>query len=230
VRVGELAKSLGALCAAVLAAACSGGAPPHRVISVSSATTRVAQALGLGTELESLDPADPNALQTALASPANLVISDASPESAQIRAAFAARSVAVRVFSPASTADVLTAYTEIATVLGRPKAAAALIDKINREVAAHPVARAGGGPVHVALIVSKAPLRVVGGDAFLTRLLHGAGVETAFAAEPGVAVAIRREQLDAQKPDQVLELAPGTLERTWVEPVETVNGVLGALK
>ena len=227
--MGELGKPLVALCAAALLA-CSGDTPSHRVISVSAATTHVAQALGLGAELESLDPTDPNALEAAMTSRANLVISDSSLASAQIRAAFAARSVAVRVFSPASTADVLTAYTEIATVLGRPKAAAALIDKINREVAAHPVERAGGGPVHVALIVSKAPLRVVGGDAFLTRLLHGAGVETAFAAQPGVAVAIRREQLDAQKPDKVLELAPGTLERTWVEPVETVNGVLDALK
>jgi len=209
--------------------ACS-GAPAHRVVSISQATTRVAQAMGLGAELATLDPNDPKVLEAAFDSRANLVISDASSASAQIRAAFAARMIAVRVFSPVSTSDALTAYTEIATVLGQPKAAGEMIDRVTHEISAHPIARSDGGPLHLALVASRKPLRIVGKDAFLSRLLQGAGVENVFSSEAGVTVAVQPDQLDARRPDRVLDLAPGTLEGAWVDPAGAVAAVLRALQ
>jgi len=200
------------------------------VVSISAATTRVAQALGLGAELSTIDPSDPKALEAAFASKANLVISDSSPGSAQIRAAFAARTVAVRVFAPVSTSDALTAYTEIATVLGQPKAAGAMIDRVKAQIAAHPVTREDGGPLHLALVVSRKPLRIVGKDAFLTSLLQSAGVQNVFASEAGVTVAIRPEQLDTKRPDRVVDLAPGTLESAWIDPAGSVAALLSSLR
>ena len=209
--------------------ACS-GAPAQRVISISPATTRVAQAMGLGNALATLDPNDPQALESALGSRANLAISDASSASAKIRAAFASRTIAVRVFSPVSTSDALTAYTEIATVLGQPRAAGEMIDRVTREIAAHPIANAKGGPLHLALVASRKPLRIVGKDAFLSHLLQIAGAENVFASEGGVTVAIQPDQLESRRPDRVLDLAPGTLEGAWVDPAGAVAALLRSLQ
>jgi ABC-type Fe3+-hydroxamate transport system substrate-binding protein len=129
-----------------------------------------------------------------------------------------------------STADALTAYTEIATVLGQPKAAGEMIDRVTREIAAHPIARADGGPLHLALVASRKPLRVVGKDAFLSHLLQTAGVENVFAAEAGVTVAIQPDQLDSRRPDRVVDLAPGTLAGVWVDPAGAVAAVLRSLQ
>ena len=200
------------------------------MVSISAATTRVAQAMGLSAQLATLDPNDPQVLEAAFNSRANLVISDSSSASAQIRAAFAARTIAVRVFSPVSTSDALTAYTEIATVLGRPKAAGEMIDRVTREIAAHPIARADGGPLHLALVASRKPLRIAGKDAFLWHLLQSAGVENVFASESGVTVAIQPEQLDSRRPDRVLDLAPGTLEDAWLDPAGAVAAVRHSLQ
>ncbi|HTO68621.1 MAG TPA: ABC transporter substrate-binding protein [Casimicrobiaceae bacterium] len=222
--MGGIRKSLAAVCACALAFACF-GQPPRRVASVSEATTHVARAMGLGDRIQMFDPADPKALEHALTSRANLVISDASPATASIRAAFSSRGIPVRVFSPTSTNDALTAYTEIATVLGKPRAAAAFIEKVTRalEALAKP-----GAKQSVALVVSRSPLRVVTGDAFLSRLLASAGAQNVFVHDDGVVITIRKEQLDAAKPDRTIDVAPDAIAQAWLDPLETAKQVLAA--
>ncbi|HKC50876.1 MAG TPA: hypothetical protein VKF60_08790, partial [Myxococcota bacterium] len=76
------------------------------MISLSESTTQVAQALGLGEGLQSLDPRAPDVLERAFKSGANLALADASAVSADVRAAFASRSIPVRAFAPTSTDEV----------------------------------------------------------------------------------------------------------------------------
>jgi ABC-type Fe3+-hydroxamate transport system substrate-binding protein len=196
------------------------------VISLSDSTTRVAQALGLGDRIQSLDPGAPDALERALASGATLAISDASAATSGVRAAFASRTVAVRSFAPESTQEVLGAYTEIATVLGKPKAASALIARVTHELAADAT---GGTRPKIALVLGRSPLRVVAGDAFVSHLLDLAGVENVFAGEQGVTLVIRPEQLDARKPDRVLDIPRSLLGDAWVDPVGTANALRSTL-
>jgi len=211
---------VGALALAL--AACGGDAPRHRVISLSDATTRVAQALGLGDRVQLLDPNAPNALERALTSGATLAISDSSAATSGVRAAFASRSIAVRVFAPESTDEVVGAYTEIATVLGKPRAARALIERVTRELAQG----AGSGPrPKVALVLGRSPLRVVVGDAFLSHVLDLAGVDNVFAAEKGVTLAIRPQLLEERKADRVLDVPPALLGDAWVDPVGTARAL-----
>ncbi len=202
---------------AVAAPACE-SAPQRRVISLSDATTQVAAALGLGDRLGALDPRAPNALERALATGADLAISDSGSDSADVRAALASRSIAVRTFAPRSTADTLAAYTEIATVLGKPKAAAALIERVTRELQG---LGSDGKRPRVALVTSRKPLRALAGDAFVSHVLALAGVTNAFEEERGVVVALRPEQLDAQKAERVIDVSETALAGAWVEPVAT---------
>jgi ABC-type Fe3+-hydroxamate transport system substrate-binding protein len=193
---------------------------PRRVISVSESTTRVARALGLGDRLESLDAHAPDAMDRAFASGANLVIG--GPDAADVRAAFAARSVPVRMFSPESTDEVFSAYTEIASALGKPKAAAALIQRINDGVAQHkrePRRK-------VAFAVSRTPLRVVGGDAFVSHLFDLAGVDNVFGDQKGVVLAIKPELFAARHPERVIDLPRSLLGDAWVDPVATTETLL----
>jgi len=209
-----------------LALACGGDTQPvHRVLSVSDATTRVARALELGDQLRSLDPNTPDALTRALASSATLVISDGSAASAGVRAAFASRSVAERVFSPTSTQEALSAYTEIATVLGKPKAAGALIARVTRELGGNPSAKRQ----KVALVLQRSPLRVVGGGAYLSHLLETAGIDNAFASESEVSLLIQPARLEAAKPDRVLDVTQAALDSAWADPVGSVRALTGAL-
>jgi ABC-type hemin transport system substrate-binding protein len=196
------------------------------VISLSDSTTRVAEALQLGDRLQSLDPRAPDALAHAFASGADVALADAGADSADVRAAIASRNIAVRVFSPTSTQEVLAAYTEIATVLGKPKAAAALIDRVTRELTQ---SAKGGARPRVALVVSRTPLRVVAGDAFLSHLLELAGVDNVFAAERGVTVVMRPEQLEAKSAERALDVPQAALAGAWVDPVSTVRSLQGAL-
>ena len=214
-------------CAFLAALFACGGVPPlRRVISLSESTTRVAQALELGDRLQSLDPRAPDVLERAFKSGANLVISGSDASSADVRAAFASRSIAVREFAPISTDDVFAAYTEIATVLGKPKAAAALIARVTRELGE--LAAPGARPT-VALVVTRSPLRVVAGGAFLSRVLDLAGVENAFGAERGVTVQMRPEQLQAKKPDRILDVSQAALDGAWVDPIGTARSLRSAL-
>ena len=214
-------------CAVVAALfACGGGPPPRRVISLSDSTTQVARALGLGDGLQTLDPSAPDALERAFNSGANLALADASAVSADVRAAFASRSIPVRAFAPKSTEEAFGAYTEIATVLGKPKAAAQLIERVTRDLqdGATSVARP-----KVALVVSHTPLRVVAGDAFVSHLLDLAGVDNVFAGEKGVVVVIRPEQLSAKKAERVLDVSQALLDEAWVDPVGSARSLRGAL-
>lgn len=196
------------------------------MISLSESTTQVAAALGLGDRLQSLDPRAPDVLERAFTSGANLALADANAASADVRAAFASRGIAVRVFAPTSTDEVFAAYTEIATVLGEPKAAAGLIERVTRELAGG--ATAGARP-KVALVVSRAPLRVVAGGAFLSHLLELAGVVNVFAGDAGVTVVMRPEQLEAKKPDRVFDVPQALLAGAWIDPVGTVGSLRSAL-
>ncbi len=206
--------------------ACGGGPPPRRVISLSDSTTQVARALGLGDGLQTLDPSAPDVLERAFKSGANLALADASAVSADVRAAFASRSIPVRAFAPTSTDEVFGAYTEIATVLGKPKAAAQLIERVTRELQEG----ATGAPrPKVALVVSRTPLRIVGGDAFVSHLLELAGVENVFAGERGVLVVMQPEQLAAKQPDRVLDVSQALLKGAWVDPVGSARALRSAL-
>jgi ABC-type Fe3+-hydroxamate transport system substrate-binding protein len=224
--VGELdirrAALLGALALLAALLACGDSAPPRRVVSLSESTTRVAQALGLGDRLQTLDARAPDVLERAFRSGANLALADGSAESADARAAFSSRSAAVRVFSPTSTEEVFAAYTEIATVLGQPKAAAKLIEQVTREVKA---SATGGARPKIALVVSRSPLRVVAGDAFLSHLLDLAGIDNVFAGDKAVTELIGAAQLDARKPDRVLDVSPAMLADAWVDPVATTRSL-----
>jgi len=200
-----------------------GGEPPRHVVSLSPSTTRVAEALGLGDRLESLDPKAPDALDRAFRSGANLAIG--SPDVADVGAAFASRGVQVRTFAPEATDEVLSAYTEIASALGKPKAAAALIERVTAEV----TKTRGAESPRVALVVSRSPLRFVGGGAFLSKLLGWAGVENVFADQPGVMVALGQDALDARKPDRVVDVPRALLRDAWVDPVGTVRALEGVV-
>ncbi|HTO07949.1 MAG TPA: ABC transporter substrate-binding protein [Myxococcota bacterium] len=202
-----------------LALLCGCGAEPRRVVSLSPSTTRVAEALGLADRLESLDPNTPKAIERAFTSGANLAI--AGPDFRDLGAAFAARGIQVRRFTPESTEDVLSAYTEIASVLGKPKAAAALIQRVNDEIASGRSAQ----PTRVALVVSRAPLSVVGGDAFLSKLLGWAGVENAFGDRKGVVVTLTPAALQAGNAARVIDVARPVLGDAWVDPVGTARAL-----
>jgi ABC-type hemin transport system substrate-binding protein len=193
------------------------------VVSLSASTTRVADALGLGDRLESLDPNAPDAIERAFTSGANLAI--AGPDFRDLGAAFVARGIQVRRFAPESTDDVLSAYTEIASALGRPKAAAALIQRVNDEVAKG----RNPAPARVAFVVSRAPLEVVGGDAFLSKLLGWAGVDNAFADQRGVIVALQPAALEARKPDRVVDVPRAVLSDAWADPVGTAHALQGVV-
>jgi ABC-type hemin transport system substrate-binding protein len=193
------------------------------VVSLSESTTRVAAALGLGDRLESLDTSAPNVLERALVSGANLAI--AGPDFRDVGAAFAARGIQVRRFAPESTDEVLSAYTEIASALGRPKAAAALIQRVNDELAK----QRSPQPTRVVFVVSRAPLQVVGGDAFLSKLLGWAGVENAFGDQRGVVVALQPAALAARTPDRVIDVPRAVLADAWVDPVATAHALQGVV-
>jgi ABC-type Fe3+-hydroxamate transport system substrate-binding protein len=190
------------------------------VISLSDSTTRVAKALGLLDRLELLDSHAPDAMERAFASGANLAIG--GPDAADVRAAFAARTIPVRMFAPESTDDVFSAYTEIASSLGKPKAAAALIQRVTDGVSKQKLEPRR----KVAFAVSRAPLRVVCGDAFVSHLLELAGVDNVFADQKGVVAAIKPELFHARSPERVIDLPRSLLGDAWVDPVATTATLL----
>jgi ABC-type hemin transport system substrate-binding protein len=212
-----------ALACLLLALLCGCRDRPRRVVSLSDSTTRVAAALGLADRLESLDLHAPDVLERAFRSGASLALAGA--DVSDVGAAFASRGIPVRTFAPESTDEVLSAYTEIASALGRPKAAAALIQRTSDEVAKGRAAQ----PARVAFVVSRVPLRVVGGDAFLTKLLGWAGVENAFGDRPGVVVALDAAALAARKPDRVIDVPRAVLGDAWVDPVGTAHALQGVV-
>lgn len=200
-------------------------APARRVISLSQATTQVATALGLGDRLETIAPG-PDALTRGLASGADLAISDAGAAAEGVRAAFASRGLAVRTFAPRSTTEVLAAYTEIATVLGSPKAAAELIERVTREMQA--LGKDGKHP-RVALVSSRTPLRVVVGDAYASHLLGLSGVTNVFEKETGVVIPIQPEQLRMQNAEKVVDVPDAALAGAWIDPVGTATALRRSL-
>ncbi|MFI5314478.1 MAG: ABC transporter substrate-binding protein [Myxococcota bacterium] len=223
--LGGRRRVAGACALAVFLVAC-GGAPQRRVISLSPATTRVAQALGLGDRLESLDPGAPDAIDRAFKSGANLALAASDTASTGVRAAFASRNIPVRAFAPKTTEEVVSAYTEIATVLGQPKAAAALIAQVTRELA--PAGPDGARP-KVALVLSRKPLQVVAGGAFLSHLLELAGVQNVFGEEKQLTLVVLPEQLVARKPDRVLDVSQELLGSAWIDPVGTAESLRSSL-
>jgi hypothetical protein len=210
------------LCAlALLALACRGERPRH-VISLSPSTTQVAAAMGLGDRLESLDPHAPDAIERAFRSGANLAL--AGPDAADATAAFASRSIPVRVFSPLTTEQALSAYTEIASALGSPRAARGFIQRVGDALESR---KQSGGP-QVALVVSRSPLRVVGGDAYLSHLLELAGVTNVFADQKGAIVSMAASALDARKA-RVVDVPQSVVAGAWVDPLGTVQALEGVL-
>jgi ABC-type Fe3+-hydroxamate transport system substrate-binding protein len=204
--------------ALALALGCS-GRQAARVVSLSRATTQVATALGAADRIASLDPSAADSLPRALEAHADAVIAEEDSHSSALRAAFAAQNVTVKTFAPKTQDEVFEAYREIARLLGDPKAADTLIAQVNHDLAELARGTPADGRPTIALVLSRDPLRVVAGGAFLSKLIEAAGAENVFAGEPGAAVIVRAEQIDELAPDHVLEAAPSAFTDAWVDPV-----------
>ena len=203
-------------CVALLA--CS-AEPRLRAVSLSPAISQVAAALGLADAVTPVDPRAPDALGRAMASGAQLALADGGPESADVRAMFAARNVTVRVFAPQTTDEVFAAYRELAVLLGDPAAGDRLVKHVNDELAKLAAANAAGAPrAKVALVLQRKPLRVVGSDGFVSKLLAAAGADNAFGDLSAASVVISPELL-AQRAPRQLDVPSELAAMAWVDPV-----------
>jgi ABC-type Fe3+-hydroxamate transport system substrate-binding protein len=196
--------------------------PRERAVSLSPAITQVVAALGLADAVIPVDPRAPDALGRALASGANVVLADGGAESADVRAVFASRSILVRSFAPSTTDEVFGAYREIAALLGEPAAGDALVKRVGDELDKLAASGAGATRPKVALVVARKPLRVVPGDAFISKLLAAAGADNAFADLSAAGSGIRPELLSERAPHQ-RDVAPELAANAWVDPSGTVR-------
>ena len=77
-------------------------------------------------------------------------------------------------------------------------------------------------------MLARKPLRVVPGDAFLSKLLAAAGAANAFADLSAAGSEIRPERLSERAPRQ-LDVAPELAANAWVDPSGTVRRLRDAL-
>ena len=199
-----------------------------RAVSLSPAITRVVAALGLSDAVIQVDPRAADALGRALASGTNLVLADGGSDSADVRAVFASRNIAVHSYAPYTTDQVYGAYREIAALLGEPSAGDRVVGKVGDQLDELAAASAGAERPKVALVLERKPLRVVTGDAFLSKLLAAAGADNAFADLSAAAVAIRPELLRERAPRQ-LDVAPEFVATAWVDPSGAARSLHDAL-
>jgi len=209
-------------CAVLCALLACRAEPRVRAVSLSPAITQVATALGLADAVIPIDPRAPDALGRALASGTNLVLADGGAESADVRAVFASRNIAVHSFAPQTTDQVYGAYREIAALLGDPDAGDDLVRRVGDELDALAAGNTGAARPKVALVLERKPLRVVTGDAFLSKVLTAAGADNAFADLSAASVAIRPELLSERAPRQ-LDVAPELAAMAWVDPGGTAR-------
>ena len=221
----EWGKTTLALCALL---ACS-GQPRVRAVSLSASTTQVAVALGLADAVTPIDPRAPDALSRALASGTELVLADGGADSADVRALFASRNVAVRSFAPRTSDEVYGAYREIAALLGEPRAGDALAARVGGELERAAAKSGNGARAKVALVLARRPLRVATGDAFLSKLLAAAGADNAFAETAATgSIEIRPEQL-AERHARALDVPADLAATAWADPNAATQRLRGAL-
>jgi len=200
-----------------------------RAVSVSPSTTQVAAALGLADAVTALDPHAPDALARALASGTHLVLADGSAESADVRALFASRGIAVHSFAPRTDDEVYGAYREIAALLGEPGAGEKLAAQVSGELAALAARSGGVERPKIALVLQRQPLRVATGGAFLAQLLAAAGGDNAFAETSATgSIEIRPEQL-AERKARALDVPAELAATAWADPNSATQRLRAAL-
>lgn len=218
-------------------------APPHRIVSLSPATTELLFDLGAGDRVVGRtrwcqDPPEalavpsvgdgfaPN-VEAVVARRPDLVVFYHTASNAEAIAQLDAMGIATISLRTDRIADFERAARLLGTLLDRAARADSLIRALEAELAAAPAASAASAAPSVAIIAWDNPPIVIGASSFLGEIVTLAGARNVFSdvAQPSLTVSI--ETIVARDPDLLLvhtdDSLPGFMARPEWRVVEAVR-------
>jgi iron complex transport system substrate-binding protein len=212
----------------LLAAGTAGAADPQRIISLAPSITEILFAIGVGDRVVGVStycdyPAEaarldrigtflqPN-VETILAKRPDLVIGVPSPGNRAPVERLEALGLRILIVNPERVADILTSIRTIADAVGVPANGAALVARIEREMAAVTARLDGAATPKVLLLVGRAPFIAAGRGTYQDELIamaHGDNLATAAGqAWPTVNL----EYIVAHAPEVIIDASMGSEE------------------
>lgn len=204
------------------------GDPPRRLVSLVPAATETLVALGAadllvgrtdydrGSELRALPSVggglQPN-MEELLALEPDLVVRFAGPSDPGTPERLDRAGIPHFAVRPDGVADVREMIVELGSLVGRRRAAAALVDSLEARLARVRAAVAGREPVRVAYLLGGSPPWVAGPNTFIHELIETAGGVNAFEDLGDLYAPVSVEELLARDIDLFVVAAGTELDR-----------------
>lgn len=196
------------------------GAAPRRIVSLNPATTELFFALGAGSQLVGRTHYDlypdaalavpdlgngmrPN-IEAVLGVRPDLVVLYASADNRDAATRFRAAGVPTLSLRVDRIADFRRTVRLLGAVLGRPEAARAVVDSVDRTLARVRTATAGRPRPATFWKAWDSPVIAIGGGSFLTELVEIAGGRNIYGDDPRPSLDVTIEDVVRRDPDVVL--------------------------
>lgn len=203
-------------------------APPQRIVSLAPSVTEILFALGAGDRVVGVSTycdyppeaagvdrigtfLQPN-VERILAKRPDLVIGVPSPGNRGSVERLEELGLPVLIVNPERIADILQAVREVAGAIGVPEKGAALVERIEAELAAVEARLAGAPRPRVLMLVGRSPFIAAGAGTYQDEIITRARGDNLAAASREAWPAVNLEFIVARAPEVIIDTGMGSEE------------------